>query len=202
MNEKPKRGDLGYHDYLWQASVADLTPEERKDREKLVENWKCRKQERASDNWWLFTAKEREKYDKETSRQLWNHWRKVTGSNQVNQKTVPVYRNPNQSSVSYPVGELVYFVLDLYFDLIKIGYTKNFSRRFREHQLKWGEGLQLLGVIDGDRKSESELHKMFSKFQVKLGTHREWFYAEKPIYFFIKHFCKIKTPLPKQGDSG
>jgi hypothetical protein len=95
--------------------------------------------------------------------------------------------------IVYPDGELVYFVLDPYFEVIKIGYTANLSRRFREHQLDWGGGLQFLGAIKGDRKKENELHQQFSSFKCYKKVHREWFFAEKPLYDFINNSCDIKA---------
>lgn len=38
--DKPKRWEYDYSDYLWNTSIVNLTPEERKDREDLIKTWK------------------------------------------------------------------------------------------------------------------------------------------------------------------
>lgn len=106
--------------------------------------------------------------------------------------SVRPYRPPVKP-LMYPVDDLVYFVLDPVMDLIKIGYSGDFNSRFRRLQLDWTEDLIFLGAIRGYRRPEEKiLHEVFQRYQCKMTTHREWFFAEKPLYFFINHFCEIK----------
>lgn len=71
-------------------------------------------------------------------------------------------------------------------DLIKIGYTNNWDKRFLQYKLHNPTIKILYEIEDGDEEDEKELHYYFSDYKLKEYG-REWFnYDEEIIEFFDK----------------
>src|SRR6266481_301165 len=69
-------------------------------------------------------------------------------------------------------------------ELIKIGWSKEPASRLRE--LSTGNpNLELVATMEGNRKSETELHRRFSHLRHK----GEWFRFDDEIKDFIKAIC-------------
>lgn len=71
----------------------------------------------------------------------------------------------------------VYFIVDVLSGTVKIGKASDPSNRFQSLQTGSSVRLFLIGVIDGDRVEERELHERFADARVR----GEWFYL-KPIW--------------------
>lgn len=64
---------------------------------------------------------------------------------------------------------------------IKIGTSRNIKGRLRTHQSSNPTALRVLATIKGGRETESDIHRMFAKYQVK----REWFEPSPEILAYI-----------------
>lgn len=92
---------------------------------------------------------------------------------------------------------MIYFILNMNTDLIKIGYSCNVNKRFTELQRQYGTNLKIIGVLNSenlDKKDEltdvyveRQLHIYFRKLHVE----GEWFKNEKTLKMFIKQHCKL-----------
>ena len=74
----------------------------------------------------------------------------------------------------------VYFVHAPSVNLIKIGRSFDPERRFTELRLLSPVSLEVIGMIPGDSRKETELHTKFSA----LHSHGEWFFASKELIKF------------------
>jgi hypothetical protein len=84
----------------------------------------------------------------------------------------------------------VYFIeIDGY---VKIGFSQNVIKRFRQINMVTPYEPKLLGVMDGGRDKEMELHKKFSRLHVR----NEWFLLAGEIREFIEQNCRILV-VPK-----
>lgn len=72
---------------------------------------------------------------------------------------------------------------------IKIGYATNIKKRLAELQVSQPAELTLLGVREGGRAVEAEMHRRFSEHHAK----GEWFYPADGILQYIAAFT---TPRP------
>ncbi len=86
------------------------------------------------------------------------------------------------------------------FQLIKIGYTTNVRSRILALCGTIPTKIQLLGVEEGDRNKEKELHTLFKKF----NSHYEWYYPHKKLEDYIANNTKslnmaINAPNFSQG---
>jgi hypothetical protein len=68
--------------------------------------------------------------------------------------------------------------------LIKIGFTQNLFKRFRELQLTEGQGVILLGSIVASLRYEKRLHRMFGFCR----SHREWFNPSPLLLLYLRVF--------------
>lgn len=73
--------------------------------------------------------------------------------------------------------------------LIKIGFTANLPKRFRELQLTEHPNIVLLGAVSASLRYEKRLHKMFGFCR----SDREWFNPSKLLLIYINTFCDIDT---------
>lgn len=67
-------------------------------------------------------------------------------------------------------------------ELLKIGTAKNVSERLRNLQVGSPVKLRLIKKIDGGRKEEKKIHKIFSD----LKTHGEWFVKTPALLDYIE----------------
>jgi hypothetical protein len=69
--------------------------------------------------------------------------------------------------------DIVYFILDVQSNAVKIGYTtlKGLKRRLDNLQIGTPNNLKILGAVWGDRKIERKLHEKFVDFHIR----GEWF---------------------------
>jgi hypothetical protein len=65
---------------------------------------------------------------------------------------------------------------------IKIGFSENPTARFRKINVEAPFHCELLGVVDGDRKTEAKLHSQWAY----LRCHGEWFAASKELRVWIQ----------------
>ncbi len=77
---------------------------------------------------------------------------------------------PNEELDKEP-KQSVYFVRATQRDLIKIGYTRNVSRRFKQLEFGMLEPINLLFSIPGGKDVEEIVHDIFESFRFK----GEWF---------------------------
>lgn len=87
--------------------------------------------------------------------------------------------------------DVVYFVQDGVSKKIKIGYSSNFKRRYRDLCSSNANDLFVLGVIRGSEEKEREIHSQFSHHR----SHGEWFHPTEQILQFIK---EVKTEENKK----
>lgn len=73
---------------------------------------------------------------------------------------------------------------------IKIGFSDNFQFRFRQLESKNGR-LELLGLMDGDLTTESEMH---SRFQHLHFDKKEWFRDSQDLRQFIAVNTHMRIP--------
>lgn len=81
----------------------------------------------------------------------------------------------------------IYFIQQGSSDLIKIGCSKNVARRFRELQTGSPHTFLLLGVMEGDRDKEKEIHTKFTHLRQK----GEWFKLNHDLSSFISKNCEF-----------
>lgn len=79
---------------------------------------------------------------------------------------------------------VVYFMRRENDGLIKIGTTTAISERFRALDREHGATLEILGVMEGDKRLESDLHLRFSRSRVE----GEWFSPSIDLLDYIKTF--------------
>ena len=68
---------------------------------------------------------------------------------------------------------------------VKIGYSKNPKKRISILKISIPFEMEVIGIIEGDLKKESQLHRMFSKLRVQ----GEWFLLTEEIIDYIRS-CK------------
>jgi len=77
---------------------------------------------------------------------------------------------------------------------IKIGTTEHYHNRMNELRGKYGP-LMLLGLMDGARPQEQQLHKQFADSRV-IGDGLEWFYQTDELLAFITTNTHLTLPPP------
>jgi len=98
-------------------------------------------------------------------------------------ESIPVKRSDTLNIVSEaPSGPLVYFITASNKDNIKIGCASCPEDRLDYLQTGSPVRLKLLGVMEGGRKKERELHNQFAH----LRQHGEWFERSESLLNFIK----------------
>jgi hypothetical protein len=85
---------------------------------------------------------------------------------------------------------MVYFLRHPHTKYIKIGYSNNITRRQKQLEKLENTDLELLACATGDLKTESKLHREFSKFR----KHGEWFSPQKPLLDLINSIENKKLP--------
>jgi len=73
------------------------------------------------------------------------------------------------------VRPVVYFIEAVGLDLVKIGYTEELIRRFKQIRTSCPVPIQLVGFMNGDRSLESHLHRQYKDFR----REGEWFHANQ-----------------------
>lgn len=82
------------------------------------------------------------------------------------------------------MNQVVYFIQDGN-GRIKIGTTGDLRRRFDLMQTHTAEPLCVIGVIDGGREKERELHESFR--ELRYRSNGEWFESDASLLAWIKH---------------
>ena len=97
---------------------------------------------------------------------------------------------------------MIYFVQDMRYDRIKIGYVDVMSVKARVHQISLDhkQMIRLLATTDGKRKRKRELHQQFQDSRVltdvRLG---DWFRMSDNLCCFIS---SLNPKLRLLSDSG
>ena len=101
----------------------------------------------------------------------------------------PSYKNRRYNVGSFPQ---IYFIKGESSNRIKIGVSKNVTRRFKVLQASSGEYLLLMGWTRGGKDLERKIHNKFSN----IRAHGEWFEQtdklKKYIYDLIRDGEKIE----------
>lgn len=98
---------------------------------------------------------------------------------EVSSCTLPsTIQKPETSKPSY-----VYFIEAG--DLVKIGVTKDVTKRLASLQTGSPARLNMIGFIPGTDKEEKELHRKFSSHR----SHGEWFKKTNDLINYIKEVC-------------
>jgi len=69
------------------------------------------------------------------------------------------------------IRPVVYFIEAVGLDLVKIGYTEELIRRFKEIRTACPVKIQLVGFLNGDRSAEAHLHRQYKDYRAE----GEWF---------------------------
>jgi hypothetical protein len=81
-------------------------------------------------------------------------------------------------------GAFVYLFHDEHQNLLKIGFTENPQRRFKEIKNANTNKITFIGYFEGSRTNESILHNIWKKYRKRL----EWFYyADEIVDYFRNH---------------
>ena len=89
---------------------------------------------------------------------------------------------------------MIYFIQRKRDGLIKIGYTGNVGERFSGLKSEHG-AIELLGIMEGDRDTENQLHKQFADYRFEK---REWFSDSTSIREYIASNTKQGTDRDKK----
>ena len=91
----------------------------------------------------------------------------------------------------------VYFLRDD--GWIKIGYSSDLSRRMKELNIAHAEELEVVGLLPGPRRIETQLHRAFDQ----LRGRGEWFKYESPLTEFIETTMQLAgfNPTPRDTTS-
>ena len=76
---------------------------------------------------------------------------------------------------------MVYFIYCKASNLVKIGVTRDIKNRFKGLQNSSGVPLLLLKIIEGDERTESDLHIKFDIYR----HHGEWFMVADKLYEYL-----------------
>ncbi len=85
---------------------------------------------------------------------------------------------------------MIYFIQTVEGGPIKIGVTTQLQARLSALATAHSKDLRVLGVLDGERSVEKELHERFSHLRVK----NEWFEPGEDLCQFIAESCKAWNP--------
>ena len=81
-------------------------------------------------------------------------------------------------------GAFIYLLHDIDQHLLKIGYSTNPPRRFKEIKNANTNQIKIIGIIPGSLTNEAILHTRWKKYNYKL----EWFnYEEEILEYFENH---------------
>jgi hypothetical protein len=78
---------------------------------------------------------------------------------------------------------LIYFLLDVGYQRIKIGTTEKGSERPNRQVVSGAGNLVVLAEVEGGRDEEKRLHEMFSGLLVE--GKKEWFVAASPLWDYL-----------------
>lgn len=84
------------------------------------------------------------------------------------------------------MSKYVYFVESSKDKFIKIGYTRQIHDRLKSLEKEYGE-LNLIGLMHGDKKKESEVHSLFANQRM----YGEWFTYSDELLEYIREFATI-----------
>lgn len=90
---------------------------------------------------------------------------------------------------------MIYFIQHGEDGYIKIGYTSRLETRLRELRKQYGV-VTLLGICDGDKTTERELHSRFST----LNRFGEWYRPTDELREFIAHHTHAAVIRPYRRD--
>lgn len=92
--------------------------------------------------------------------------------------------------MSPPNKNVVYFILNPKYGIIKIGVSSDPFERLNAFKSIYGPKLNLLGFVEGGIKLENKLHKRFDKYRLKIGdfgiSETEWFLLEGELRKFVE----------------
>jgi len=87
-------------------------------------------------------------------------------------------------------GAFVYLMHDIDQNLLKIGFTENPKRRFKEIANANTNKIEFLGTIPGTKTNESNLHRKWKRFNAKL----EWFNYDDDIIDYFREHPEFQVP--------
>lgn len=90
---------------------------------------------------------------------------------------------------------MIYFIYDRVFDCIKIGTTRDYHERMKQLQAS-KRGFELLGLMDGDRKTEQLIHQTFEPLRISRS---EWFHFDPALLEYIKANTHKNVPGETKG---
>lgn len=113
------------------------------------------------------------------------------------QPTVAVHEDPRLIAIRRRLrynfrSGIVYFVQHPN-GLIKIGFTANLPKRFRELQLTEHPDIVFLGAVRASLRYEKRLHRMFYSYR----WYGEWFEPTKLLLIYINTFSDVELPRPR-----
>lgn len=82
---------------------------------------------------------------------------------------------------------LVYFIHAISTDYVKIGWTRDISKRFRQLATASPHKLQLLGIHPGEMGLEKAYHSEFSSYRHNL----EWFHMPSIVHKWLRYYLKF-----------
>ncbi len=88
---------------------------------------------------------------------------------------------------------VVYFMFMQELNAIKIGFTKNIVKRFRELNVAVPGTLSILGLIEGNVRTERQIQKQFENLHIR----GEWYVAANNLFAYIEEFAEGLTALEK-----
>lgn len=85
---------------------------------------------------------------------------------------------------------MVYFIGNKLYNYVKIGHTvNNVKGRLVSLQVGCPFDLEILGIVDGNKNTEKQLHKKFDEYWIR----GEWFKLCWPIYKYIKEYVRLDS---------
>ena len=83
---------------------------------------------------------------------------------------------------------MIYFIVSSNRQYVKIGYSKDPERRFKELQYMCPLKLELKYVMEGTITSEKSLHLYYEKYKIPFTN--EWFFLQKELKLTLNHWYK------------
>jgi hypothetical protein len=88
---------------------------------------------------------------------------------------------------------MIYFLRHPETQAIKIGQTSDYYTRLSQLIREHGD-LELLGVMEGNRETETSLHRWFAEFRAHAMPGREWFRAVPELLEYIQENTHLNLP--------
>jgi len=88
---------------------------------------------------------------------------------------------------------VIYFLKHPQTGRVKIGQTANYHQRLSSLIVEHGD-LELIGIMEGNRDDEQNLHKRFSHLRAKDMPGREWFCLTGELSSYIYQNARFEAP--------